>query len=293
LSTGRIPDYAAAGPFAVASDEGEWHDGRHQRRLRWRHYRPRGAAETARVLYSHGLGGSRDSGADWLAHWASWGIGTIALQHPGTDAEALAGRSPLAMRHLLRRAADPEELALRQHDLLFALDRVAAGADLPLGIAGHSFGAVSATRLIGERRGRHDTPADPRLKAAILFSPSARGGLLPLDERYRAIAVPNLHLTGSEDHGIGPGDIDASARSLPFAHIAAAHRGLLVLAGARHGDLAGDTRHPRLTPILQAASTAFLRRHLTGDANAAAWLQQALPAMLDGNDRVDMRAPGR
>ena len=60
-----------------------------------------------------------------------------------------------------------------------------------------------------------------------------------------------------------------------------------------HGDLAGDTRHPRLTPILQAASTAFLRRHLTGDANAAAWLQQALPAMLDGDDRLDMRAPGR
>lgn len=284
-----MADFGAPGPFAVTHSDSEWHDGRHQRLLRWRHYRPAETQELARIVYSHGLGGSRESGAGWLAHWASWGIGAIALQHPGTDAEALAGRSHLAMRHLLRRATDPEELALRQHDLLFALDHAALGDKRPLGIAGHSFGAVSATRLIGERRGRHDAPADPRIGAAVFFSPSARGGLLPIDERYRAVTVPCLHMTGSEDHGIGPGDIVAAARCLPFAHMVSADQALLVLAGARHVDLAGDSQHPRLTAVLRGASTSFLLHRLCGDDEAGAWFRQDLPCMLGPDDRLDMR----
>ena len=136
----------------------------------------------ALVLYSHGLGGSRE----WrplVKALGQLGIGAIALQHPGTDADALAGQSQLAMRHLLRRAADPAELDLRQHDLLFALDRIATTHQVAMSITGHSYGAVSAMRLIGERRGRNDLPADPasvplsfsvpRREAAICRSTSA------------------------------------------------------------------------------------------------------------------------
>lgn len=114
----------------------------------------------------------------------------MALQHPGTD-EAAAGDSPLALRHLLRTAVDKSQLAARQADLLFALDEAekhTAASDF--GISGHSYGAVSALRLVGERRGTNDIPADPRLAAAILFSPSARGGNLPLPERFADITLP-------------------------------------------------------------------------------------------------------
>ena len=289
-----MADFGATGPFTVAIDDGEWFDGRRQRRLRWRRYRPSqplGTPPAPCVLYSHGLGGSRESGRHWLEHWSSWGIAALAIQHPGTDAEMLAGRSPLAMRHLLRRATDPEELALRQQDLVFALDRIAATHAAPLAIAGHSFGAVSALRLVGERRGRHDLPADPRIAAAVFFSPSSRGGGLPLAERYRNVALPTLHLTGSEDHGIGPGDIEARARRLAFAHQATGYRGLLVLAGARPADLAGDGIHHRFSPILQAASTAFLCGHLTGSNDDAAWLKTGLPTLLASGDELEMRGP--
>lgn len=239
------------------------------------------------VIHSHGLGGSHASGADWLTHWASWGIAALAVQHPGTDATALASDSPLALRHLLRTAVDANQLAARQQDLLFVLDRLADEAHAAIGISGHSFGAASALRLIGERRGRDDLPADPRIKAAILFSPSARGGSLPLAERFAPVTLPCLHLSGSRDNGIGPGDITAADRCLPFRHMPGPHQSLLVLDGADHRGLAGQG-HGSATQrrCLQAASTAFWLGHLAGDADAANWLNEGLPKGLAAGDRL-------
>ncbi|MBW7902044.1 MAG: hypothetical protein H3C26_11230 [Rhodocyclaceae bacterium] len=271
--------YALPGPHAVAIDDGEWFDAGRGRRLRWRRYRPQVAATapTPCVVHSHGLGGSRESGADWLAHWASWGIAGVAVQHPGTDADACASDSPLALRHLLRTAVDAAQLAARRHDLQFALDRIAEEAPPAIGLSGHSFGAASALRLIGERRGGDDRPADPRIAAAVLFSPSARGGSLPLAERFAGVAMPCLHLTGSRDDGIGPGDIAAADRRLPFAHMPGPDKYLLSLDGATHPDFAGMAVRPPAparpgAAALKAVSLGFWRAYLAADAAAAAWL---------------------
>lgn len=282
-----MADTRQTGPFAVDITDGEWPDGSRDRLLRWRRYQPRIAGRTPRVLHSHGLGGSRESGADWLAHWASWGIAAVAVQHPGTDSDALVSASPLALRHLLRTAVDADQLAARQADLGFALDRLAEeapGAPSALGLSGHSFGAVSALRLIGERRGRDDRPADPRVMAAVLFSPSARGGTLPLAERFAGVKLPCLHLTGSRDDGIGPGDISAADRRLPFEHMPPAHKHLLVLDGASHPDFAGQAAAPPPVAahrtLLKAASTHFWLAHLSADDASRHWLRGTLPEML-------------
>lgn len=285
-----MPDFAAPGPHGVAISDGEWFDEGRSRTLKWRCYAPANAGAHPIVLYSHGLGGSRESGVGWLAHWASWGIAAVAVQHPGTDVDMLAGKSPLAMRQLLRQAANPDELCLRQHDLRHAIDRIAAGATGPFGISGHSFGAVSAMRLIGERRGVDDSPADPRIAAAILFSPSARGGTTPMEQRFTDVKLPCLHLTGSSDDGIGPGDIEATDRHLPFQHSTSPNQHLLVLHGAGHRTLAGQgdgtTTHLRL---LAAISTAFWLSHLQGDRQAEVWLAQAFPGLLSAQDRLAFR----
>ncbi|MBK9446262.1 MAG: hypothetical protein IPO00_09290 [Betaproteobacteria bacterium] len=295
MADGPLTDYSQPGPFAVDISNGEWQDTGCNRRLPWRRYQAQtfdGAplAPALRVLYSHGLGGSCASGADWLGHWASWGITAIAIQHPGTDEAALASGSPLALRHLLRTAVDATQLANRQHDLLFALERIAEEAPAALGISGHSYGAVSALRLIGERRGRDDLPADPQIKAAILFSPSARGGSLPLAERFARVALPCLHLSGSRDNGIGPGDIKAADRCLPFRHMPGPHQSLLVLDGADHRSLAGQGHGSAIQRrCLQAASTAFWLGYLAGDADAANWLIEGLPKGLAVGDRLVSR----
>ncbi|MCP5267408.1 MAG: hypothetical protein H6943_00070 [Zoogloeaceae bacterium] len=287
-----MDDYRQTGPCRFVVDEGEWLDATRNRSLRWTSLHPLAEPAAPLIIYSHGLGGSRDSGLAWRRHWASWGIASLALQHPGTDREALPGGSPLALRHLLRTAVDKAQLAARQHDLLFALEQLAyQQPDRRIGIAGHSYGAVSALRLIGERRGDNDLPADPRIAAALLLSPSARGGSLPLDERFADVAMPCLHLTGSADDGIGRGDIDASERCLPFRHSRHTGQYLLVLANARHTDLAGDSMHasPRLQPLLQAASTAFWRAHLLDDRQALNCLCSKLPNQLIPADHFEQR----
>lgn len=297
-----MADYARPGPFAVAVDDGEWHDARRDRRIAWRRYRPQAGgaaplvARTPFVVHSHGLGGSCASGGEWLRHWASWGIAAVAVQHPGSDAAARPSGSPLALRQLLRTAVDAAQLAARQHDLLLALDRLAAETVPAIGIAGHSFGAVSALRVIGERRGRDDLAADPRLAAAVLFSPSARGGTLPLAERFAGVTLPCLHLTGSLDSGIGRGDIRAADRCLPFAHMPPPHQHLLVLDGATHAEFAGEPGAAAPAPapagrvrLLQAVSTAFWRQHLLADPPAAAWLRDQLPQLLAAGDRLQQK----
>ena len=283
-------DYGSRGAVDVCIEDGEWLDAHRSRLIRWRHYRPQLGAAAPLIIYSHGLGGSRRSGEDWLAHWASWGIGALALQHPGTD-EAAAGNSPLALRHLLRSATDQAQLASRQADLMFALD--AAERQMAVsrfGIAGHSYGAVSALRLIGEQRGMNDAAADPRIAAAILFSPSARGGTTPMEQRFANVTLPCLHLTGSADDGIGPGDIDAADRCLPYRHSRSPGQLLLVLHGAGHltfaGQGSGAADHLRL---LAGASSAFWLSRLQGDPEAGNWLAEELPARLAARDHLSLR----
>lgn len=283
-------DYGKPGPFDFIVEDGEWFDAIRSRHILWKHYRPLSTGAAPLVVYSHGLGGSRRSGEAWLAHWASWGIGGLALQHPGTD-ETAAGASPLGLRHLLRTAIDTAQLAARQTDLQFALDQ--AEAKLPcrtFGLAGHSYGAVSALRLIGERRGTDDIAADRRVAAAVLFSPSARGGTTPLAQRFANIALPCLHLTGSADDGIGPGDIQAGDRSLPYRHSRSPNQTLLILHGAGHltfaGQGAGSEIHTRL---IQASTTAFWLNHFGLVPSAGAWLERTLASRLAATDRFETR----
>lgn len=290
----EVRDYGAPGPLNFAVDDGEWLDETRGRRILWKRYRPLTEEPCPLIIYSHGLGGNRHSGAQWLSHWASWGIGALALQHPGTDDDA-AGNSPLALRHLLRTAVDDSQLAIRQADLTFALDRIeAAIPDTTFGIAGHSYGAVSALRLIGEQRGCNDNPADPRVRAAVLFSPSARGGTQPLALRFSGISVPCLQLTGSRDDGIGPGDITAADRCLPHQHMTAADQHLLVLDGVNHVDLAGQgSGHELHIRLLKAATTSFWMAHLLGCDRAEHWLESRLPQHLATTDQLHRRRSQR
>ncbi|MFA7293540.1 MAG: hypothetical protein WC023_14980 [Rhodocyclaceae bacterium] len=290
-----LADYGQPGPFAAHLIDGEWHDSGRDRRLRWRRYQPHATDCTHSVpalcvIHSHGLGGSCASGAEWLTHWASWGITAIAVQHPGTDEAALASGSPLALRHLLRTAVDATQLAHRQHDLRFAIDYISKEKPAALGVSGHSYGAVSALRLIGERRGRDDLPADPRLAAAILFSPSARGGTQPLAERFANINIPCLHLTGSRDNGIGPSDISAADRTLPFQHMHGPGQHLLLLDNVDHRSLSGEGHGSAThTRQLQAASTVFWLAYLGGDSQALSSLRSGLVEILAPGDMLEQR----
>ena len=180
IPDGGLPDPGAAGPWRVSTRHGELSDPDRARTLPFKLYLPDAPRPGGLILFSHGLGGTREGGALWLRHWASHGFAALAVQHPGSDASVLGAGSPLGLRRALKAAMNPAELARRADDIRYVLGRLGhdpqlPDAGLPIGLAGHSFGAVTVQLLAGERRAGHPaTPPDPRLRATLALSPSAR-----------------------------------------------------------------------------------------------------------------------
>jgi len=286
--------WAEPGPHAVRSLIDTWHDSDRRRTLPVKAWLPEGAGPWSVVVYSHGLGGSREGGGAWAQHWASHGIASLHPQHAGSD-EALwrdvAGDRG-AVLAALRRGMGPEQLLLRVGDVRFAIDELVrrAGAGQPdwraldpvrVGIAGHSFGAVTTQALMGQRFAAAPMLrlAEPRARAAMLFSPSARGDAT--DAAFAAVAVPVLCWTGTRDElpELSPG-VTAAGRTEVFAHLPPGDKLQVVFDGADHLLFAGDrfprrddpARDERQGRLIRAGSAAFWRAHLDGDASARAWL---------------------
>ena len=203
---------------------------------------------------------------------------------------------------------NPQELTRRVDDLHFVLRCIGRHPALPdaihgataIGLAGHSFGAVTVQLLAGERRPTQPPqPLDARVGAALALSPSARQADSGpgLDHRFGQIHLPFFSITGSRDDGMGLSDITAANRELPFRHMPPGHKYLLVFAGGTHLDFAGQSspaeqgmfRLRRAPPPFQnallAASTAFWRAHLLDDSDARHWLESGLPGILRNDDR--------
>lgn len=313
IQGGLLPEPGATGPWPVVTQLSRLHDTRRARTLPVKLYLTGRSVPHGLIVFSHGLGGSCESGSAWLAHWASHGFLALALQHPGSDKSLLRNNSPLGLRRAFKAAMNPAELTHRAEDIRFLLGRIGHDPALPdtinaataIGLAGHSFGAVTVQLMAGERRATQ--PAinpDPRLCAALALSPSARhADSAPcLNQRFGHIRLPFFGITGSRDDGMGISDISAANRELPFRHMPAdGGKYLLVFAGGNHLDFAGEAsdaekivfqaRRQAATfrPQLLAASTAFWLAHLGADATARHWLTTDFPARLRYDDRFEYK----
>jgi pimeloyl-ACP methyl ester carboxylesterase len=199
------------------------------------------------VLFSHGLGGSRESYAYLGKHWASHGFVSVHVQHAGTDKRIFSSRldAAVAMRDAVR---NRENLAHRPLDVRFALDRILEGGGDPdsrwaglvdrdrLGIAGHSMGAATALacagRLFGEGESDGQDLSDRRFRACLAMSPSS-GGPESSRAAYRGFFVPSMHMTGTHDDS-PIGGTKREHRRVPFDSIPAGVRFLLMFKGLDH-----------------------------------------------------------
>src|SRR5437879_4469297 len=81
------PAYAPPKPSATVEVlKLDWHDAKRNRAVPAKIYFPKeGAGALPVVIFSHGLGGSRD-GYEYLGrHWAGCGYVSVHLQHIGSD----------------------------------------------------------------------------------------------------------------------------------------------------------------------------------------------------------------
>jgi dienelactone hydrolase len=203
----------------------QWSDSARNREVLARLYMPTAQANAATakvplVVFSHGIGGSRE-GYTYLGRYlAANGIAALHLQHPGSDRSVWFG-NPIMMVSRLQNAAKETEAIDRARDISFALDRVLGDAQLAgridanrIAAAGHSYGANTTLLVAGarvEREGKVLDFRDSRIKAAVVISAPPFYGEGDPARILGGIQIPTLHITATGDEIKIPGYYSGSS----------------------------------------------------------------------------------
>jgi predicted dienelactone hydrolase len=279
---------ARAQPAAPSFIDFDWTDSARSRDVPARLHWPTGVAPGARVpliVFSHGIGGSRRGYSYLGRYWSARGIASLHVQHAGSDSSLWIG-NPLGVVGRLQRAAHESEALARARDLRFALDRVLSspyGARIDrqrIVAAGHSYGANTALLAVGARvmrEGQWVEARDPRFAAAIMISAPPFYGESDLASVLGKIAVPNLHVTATNDVIEIPGYRSPAADRLAvFNAIATPRKLLAVFEGGSHSIFTDRsfTGGPALNPKVKVATAeltlAFLDLAFDGNGTTLA-----------------------
>jgi len=285
------------------------HDAARDRDIPLRVYLPPNTTPEPVVLFSHGLGGSRTGSTFLGEHWAARGYVAVFLQHPGSDDSVWKDEPGRERMRAMNQAASLDNFLLRVQDVPAVLNQLAiwnaaktnqlAGRlDMKkVGMSGHSFGAVTTEAVSGETLPvGGQTFTDPRITAAIAFSPSSpKTGSAA--KAFGSVQIPWMLMTGTKD--VAPiGDTDVVSRLAVYPALHGAPKYEVVLHKAEHSAftdraLPGDReqRNPNHHRVILALSTAFCDAYLRGDADALAWLNGPGPrSVMEPDDRWQFSA---
>jgi dienelactone hydrolase len=261
------------------------------------------------VVFSHGMALTMDDYAPLADFWSAHGF--VVIQPTHLDALGLLPddpRTPLIWR-------------IRTDDLTAILDLLdTVEAQVPglsgridrdrVAVAGHSWGAQTASTLAGARVvGADGTPgestADSRVRAAVLLCLPGTGGadLSPLATEYfpfmspdfTELKVPSLIVAG--DHDQSPLTVRGPDWFTDGHRLSPGTTDLLTLFGADHGlggiQGAHDTRNtdesPELVEVVRQATLAYLRTALGLDEDAWPAARRRLATASDPLGRIDAK----
>ncbi len=294
-----------AARYSVSVVDQTWHDAERGRNVPVRIYAPINDSQSFPVIiFSTGLGQSRDDCAYLGRHWASCGYVSVHVQHRGSDEEARQGLRP--RKELQRAFYSPQNIRNRPLDILFVIHQLdtmwredtnlAKRCDLSkIGVSGHDFGAQTVLGVAGQVLPGRITFAEPRVKAIVAMSEPVPLGQVPLEVAYGDITLPCLHITGTADNSI-VATTQAYQRRLPFDHTTAADQFLVTFYGADHMVYSGHLR-PANGPydamfqrLIAECSAVFWDAYLKNDAGAKAWLADgSLKSYLATTARVEKK----
>ncbi len=280
-------------------------DGGRQRELPIRVYLPPQKTAAPVVLFSHGLGGSRGGSVYLGSHWSARGYAAVFMQHPGSDDSVWRDKSAEQCMGAMQQAAGFQNFLLRVQDVPAVLNQLeiwnsasnhllTGRLDLKrIGMSGHSFGAVTTQAVSGQSTaGRRISFTEPRITAAIAFSPSAPQGGGDPGGAFGSVKIPWMLMTGTKDISL-IGQTDLKSRLAVFPALPAGGKYELVLYNAEHSvftdrALPGDReqRNPNHQRVILALSTAFWDGWLRGDPAARSWLDGEGPqSVMERDDR--------
>ncbi len=283
-----------------------WTDAARQREVLARLYLPiadAGKSQAAPlVVFSHGIGGSREGYSYIGKYLAANGIAALHVQHAGSDRSLWFG-NPLQMVGRLQEAAKEGEAIDRTKDVRFALDRVLSDAAIRpkldaqrIAAAGHSYGANTTLLLSGarvQRKGSLLDLADPRIKAAVIISAPPFYGEGDPTQILQSIRVPSLHITATGDEIKIPGYY-SSAQDRVAVYEATAPSQDKLLAVFKEGShsmftdrlgTGGEALNPQVKQATRELMLAFLQNVFSGETqNLSAWRERhrALVARYEG-----------
>ena len=254
-------------------------------------YLPKSTSQAPVILFSHGLGGSRDGNPYLGNHWSSRGYVVVFMQHAGSDRNVMDGL-PLSQRlSALKMAANGKNSMARNADVKATLDQLeewnesdeelAGRMDLSLvGMSGHSFGAVTTQAVSGQNAGlRGPIFTDDRIDASVAFSPSTPSFGYNPKTTFAKVKIPWLLMTGTKDSSPIGGRTTAESRRHVFRDLPKSGFFYEVcLEGAEHSAFSdrkirrGGPRNPNHHASIKAISTAFWDCYLKKDESAKQWL---------------------
>jgi predicted dienelactone hydrolase len=268
----------------------EIRDATRDRTLPLRVYLPESASPAPVILFSHGLGGSRDNNPYLGNHWAKRGYLVVFIQHPGSDESVWKSQPALNRMESMKKAASFENVIARGKDIPVVIDALTAwNRQHPhplhgrmnlekIGMSGHSFGANTTQSVAGQNfPGGRISFTEPRIDAAVMMSPGPPAIGDPA-KAFGDIRIPCLLLTGTRDDS-PIGKQTAADRLKVFPHLEKAPAWQVVFEGATHmdfgqrslrGEAIQDTRYH--TAIL-ALTTAFWDSTLKSNPAATSWLE--------------------
>ncbi len=290
----------------------DWVDASRSRHIPVRLYLPPDSLAHPVVIFSHGLGGTRDASKFLGKYWSEHGYVCIFVQHAGSDSsiwrKALAGGRSSFMTNM-KAAANGQNYMLRGQDIQFVLDQLPnrnkvagplkARMDLTkIAMSGHSFGASTTLAMTGESFPRAVPPisfADPRIKAAVYLSAPGELRGRNAHEAYGNITVPGMFMTGTlDDSPIGLTSKDN--RRVPFDSIAGANQYLITFVGGDHMIFSGERFRGKdratdkaFHEKIEKMSTAFLDAYLKSDPSQSKWLKQEAPAYLGTAAKMEIK----
>lgn len=241
------------------------------------------------IVFSHGAGSSMNGYGPLADHWAAHGFVVVQPTHLDSRTLALPADDPRTPGIWRVRVADLVRVLDELAVLEAAIPGLAGRVDRArVAVAGHSWGAQSASMLLGARvLGPDGAPgedmSDPRVMAGVLLAapglgdeltPFAREHLPFMTPSFASMTPPTLVVAGDNDHSRlttrGPDWFTD-----PYTH-SPAPKSLLTLAGGEHslGGVAGyeaaetTDENPARVALLQRLTTAFLHSALhAGDTS--------------------------
>jgi len=301
-------DFSADGPHKVETLTEDWTDAaRGGRVVPVKIYYPADLSAPAPVvIFSHGLGGSREGYGYLGDHLASHGYIAVHVTHAGSDNEALrdafgdaaagAADAQAVIAALRKVAANPANVVNRPKDISFAIDQLLEinKKEGPLkdridrekiGVAGHSFGGYTAIAVAGQTFPGGITFGDKRVKAVVAMSPPVRQ---PNAKQFEPITIPVLIMTGTLDESPLGGGGGADERLKVFNMLTGCQRYLLVFEGGDHmvfsgrsanadrvklpGNAGDRAKDPEFQAFVKASTLRFFDAYLKGDDAAKRWL---------------------